>query len=320
VIPPRLPLRLDEIVERSVPVRLTSVGNVPFGYEAADAELDPATVKVSGPSALVRRVEAAALEVRLDAATVDVDGRYTLTPVDGQAQPMVTETRALRMTPGEVHIRIPITQQLSYKTVGVQPDFGGTPQSGFVIGGITAEPATVTIVGAPRALASINFAGTERIDVTNAASTISRQVDVVVPEGLSVLQQDTVHVSVQILPLILSQSFVTVPLPDNLAPNLQITSTLPSVQVVLQGPTNTLQGLRPSDLRTSLNLAGLGSGSQQATVEVSAPAGVTIESVSPRIIAVTLTSTSTPTPVAVATSAPAQESAVFASPDDEEGE
>jgi hypothetical protein len=69
-----------------------------------------------------------------------------------------------------------------------------------------------------------------------------------------------------------------------------------------------------------VNLAGLGAGSQQATVEVSAPAGVTIESVSPRIIGVTLTSTSTPTPIVLATPVTPAEPAALASSDDEEDE
>lgn len=293
VIPPRLTVRIDELIERAVQVRLNRIGTVPFGYEAGDAVVDPSTVLISGPASIVRRVESAMLDLRLEGLSSDVDARYPVTPVDAQGQPVPTER--LRMTPGMVRVHATITQQLSYKTVGVQPEIVGSVQSGYVIDGVTVEPSAIMIVGQPRALAGVNFVSTERIDVTDANATFARQASLVLAEGVSLPQESTVRVTVRISPIVLSQSYVTVPAIENVAPGLQVTSPIPQVQIVLEGVTSQLRGVQPTDLRAILDMMGLGVGTHSVPVTVITPPGLSVQTVSPRVITVTLADLREPT-------------------------
>ena len=290
IVPPRIPVRLDENIERALPVRFNRTGNVSFGYDVGEPEIDPATVTVQGPASVVRQVENAVVYIRLEGVSVDVDGRYTAGPVDAQGQPIPMEGRGIRLTPSAVRVRIPISQQLSYKTVGIQPTIVGTVQSGSVIEGVTIEPSVVTIVGPPRALASVNFAETERIDMADANVTIARQVAIVVPEGTTVLQQGVARVTIRIAALSLTQSFSTVPVVEGIAPGLQVTSPLPTVQVVLQGPATALRAVGPEGLPARVSLHGLTAGTHQATVDVEPPPGLTLQAVNPRVIQVTIAS------------------------------
>jgi YbbR domain-containing protein len=303
VTPPRLTVRLDEQVERPVPVRLNRIGSVPFGYEAGDAEVEPSSVLITGPASIVRRVDAAAADLRLDGFTSDVDARYPVTPVDAQGQAIPTER--IRVNPAMVRVHAAITQQLSYKTVGIQPDIAGGVQSGYIIDGVTVEPAALTIVGQPRALAGANFVTTERIDVTDATATFARQISVILPEGISTLQEGTVRVTVRISPIVLTQAYATVPVIENLTPGLQVTSSLPRVQVVLEGITTQLRGTQPGELRATVDLSGLRPGSYQVPVVVAAPPGLTVQSVSPSVVLVTIADTLAPTPVPQAPTATA---------------
>jgi YbbR domain-containing protein len=288
VTPSRISVRLDQNIDRQVPVRFVRLGSVPFGYEAGEAEVDPTTVTVSGSSTAVRNVDAASVEFKLDGVTSTVDARYPAVPVDAQGQPVTSEGPSLRVNPTTVRVRVPVEQQLSYKTVGVQPAITGSVQSGYIIEGVTTEPAAITVVGSPQALASTNFAQTEQIDATDANATFARQVSVIVPEGVSVVQEGTVRVTVRVAPLSLTQSVSAVPTATNLTPGLQVVSALPSVQIILQGPPSALRGVQPSDLRVSVNLAGMGPGPHQATVDVAAPPGLTVQTVNPSVITVTL--------------------------------
>ncbi len=302
IIPPRLTVRLDEQIERSIPVRLSRTGSVPFGYEAGEPEVDPTTVLVSGPASVVRRIDSMSADIRLEGFTSDIDARYPVTPVDAQGQPVPTDR--LRITPTMVRVHVSINQQLSYKTVGIQPDIVGSVQDGYIIAGVTVEPAAITIVGPPRALGAVNYVTTERIDVTDATTTIVRQASVVLPEGISMLQDSTARIIIRITPVVLTQSFSTVPVIENLGTGLQVTSSLPRVQVVLEGPTSLLPGVAPVDLRATINLAGLGPGSHSVPVQVSAPSGLTIQSVNPGVVTVTIAETRNPTPVAPSPTAP----------------
>jgi hypothetical protein len=96
------------------------------------------------------------------------------------------------------------------------------------------------------------------------------------------------RVTVRVVPLVLTQAFTAVPIPDGLSPGLQIVSPLPSVQVVFQGPATALRSLGAGDFRATVSLEGLGAGAHRATVDVDAPSGVTVQAVNPRVIGVTL--------------------------------
>ncbi len=316
VTPPRISVRLDENIERPVPVRLNRVGSVPFGYEAGEAEIDPTTATVSGPASAVRNVDVVVVEVKLDGVTSPIDSRYPALAVDARGQPLTTDGPSLRVNPPTIRVRIPVEQQFSYKTVGVQPVIVGSVQSGYVIEGVATEPSAITIFGSPQALARANFAQTEQIDVTDANATFARQVSVIVPDGVSVVVDGNVRVTVRIAPLSLTQSVSAVPTAANLTPGLQVVSALPSVQVILRGPPSALRGVQASDLRVSVNLAGLAPGSNPVTVEVTAPAGLTVQSVNPSVITVTLaeiTGTALPAPP-TATSVPTARPASTAIP------
>lgn len=311
IIPPQISVRLDQTIERTVPVRLNRAGTVPFGYDTGVANVEPSAVTVSGPASAVRRVEVATVEVRLDGTTVNIDGRYRPVPMDLQGQPVGTEGVAVRVSPTNVRVQIPVTQQLTYKTVGVQPAIAGTPQSGHLIEGVTVEPPAVTIVGSPQALAAVNFAATERVDTTDATSTFARQVSVIVPEGVSVVQEGLVRVTVRLTALDLAQGIATVPLPENIPPGLELVGTIPNVQLAIRGAPLTLRALQGSDIRASLNLESLGAGSHQIEVAVSAPPGITVLSINPQTVQVTLAPVPTPpttTPVS-ATPSPASSGA-----------
>ncbi len=303
VIPPQLTVRLDEQIERPVPVRLNRTGTVPFGYEAGEAEVEPTTVLVSGPASIVRRIESMTADLRLEGFTADVDARYPLTPIDAQGQPVAMDR--LRINPTMVRVHVTINQQLSYKTVGIQPDIVGNVQSGYAIAGVTVEPAALTIVGPPRALAAVNFVTTERIDVADATATLARQASVILPEGISLLQDNPIRITVRITPIVLTQSFSTVPTIENLGAGLQVTSNLPRVQIALAGLTTQLQGTQAGDFRATINLAGLGPGSHTVPVEVNTRSGLTIQSVSPNVVTLTIADTQNPTTVAPPTDVPA---------------
>jgi YbbR domain-containing protein len=241
-------------------------------------------------------VDVATVEVRLDGTTVNIDGRYRpvlmdqqgQVLIDPQGQPVGAEGGPVRVSPERVRVQIPVTQQLSYKTVGLQPVLTGTPQSGHLIDGITVEPPAVTIVGSPQALAAVNFATTERVDTTDATSTFARQVSVIVPEGVSVVQEGLARVTVRLSALDLAQAIVTVPLPEGLRPGLELVSTIPSVQVTIRGAPLALRSLQGTDVRASLSLDSLGAGSHQVEVAVSTPPGVTVLSINPPMVQVTI--------------------------------
>lgn len=303
VEPPAVAVQLEEQAERTVPVQVNVLGSPPFGYSAGATEVTPRVVRVIGPSSTVERVDRAVVEVKIEGVTVDVNGAYAPTLVDNAGEHLSDN---LRLDPPTVFVEIPIMQEVRNKTVGIQAVTTGRPAAGYWIEEITAEPATVTVVGDPQSLSSIDLVQTEPVDISNASGTIVREVKLVQPVGASLVQQTTATVTVRIGAVRIAQ-VVSVPVAvRNLPAGFMLQGSPPVVSVTLTGPAPALSGVRNTDLVAAIDMNGLQGGTHKVAVEAAAPEPLRVEDVSPREVSVTLVPvpTATPTPTASATLLP----------------
>lgn len=296
VIPSSVSVRLEEVQERTVPVKVNLIGNVPFGYVYGVPKVEPEVVVVSGPASLVQTVETASVDVRLEGISVDIDSAFHPLPVDSSGGTV----RSIRLTPQTVKIRVPVQQQVSYKQVGVRATIAGSVAQGYWVQSVSVEPPTVTVVGDPKVLAGINYLETGAIDLNGASSSVVQELRITVPQGVSLLQQQAVRVRVSISPLQTSQTVRVAPRVINLDTNLRLASAPPSIDVTLQGPAPIMQGLGVDALGVVLDAAGLGDGVHKVKPSVSTPPTVSVASVSPETVNLVLevAPTSTPLPTA----------------------
>ncbi len=303
VVPAELPVRLEETSEKRITVRVNRTGGVPFGYEAGQAEIDPAEISVSGPSSLMQRISSASVDVKLDGVTVNVDALYPPILLNAQGQTVDPGGRAIQENPETVRVRVPITQQISYKTVPVRPTIGGNIDSGYSIEGIVVDPPVITLVGVPAALQASDRVETATVDVTNAAATVTRQVALRLPEGASPVGTDSIRVTVRLAPLVVLQPFSIPVVAENVGPGLQVASGLPFVQAILRGSSTGLRAADPTVMHATVDLSGQGPGIHELPVRVVTPVDVSLQSVTPATVAVRLVpleATSAPTQTAVA--------------------
>jgi YbbR domain-containing protein len=292
VIPSTVSVRLEEVQDRSVPVKVNLVGNVPFGYVYGAATVNPQTVVVSGPSSLVQSVETASVDVRLDGVTVQVDSAFHPDPVDSSA----SIVRNVQLNPQTVQVQVPIQQQVSYKQVGIRPNITGTVANGYWIESVTSTPDSVTVVGDPKTLAGINYLDTAPIGVDGATAPVSQDVKVVTPQGVSLVQQQQlVKLQVTISPLQTSQIVRVAPQLLNLDPALRAIGLPPYFEVSVQGAAPVMQGLSAGSIGVTLDASGLGEGTHTLKPAVRVPAGVQLVGLSPDSVALNLSPVVAPT-------------------------
>ena len=293
VIPSTVSVRLEETRERTVPVKVNLVGNVPFGYVYGTPKVEPEVAVVSGPSSLVQSVETASVDVRLEGITVDIDSAFHPLPIDSSGGTV----RSVGLTPQTVRVRISVQQQVSYKQVGLRTPIAGTPAPGYWVESVGAEPSSVTVVGDPKVLASINYLDTAPVSVNGASSNVVQDVQIVLPQGVSLLQQQqAVRVRAAISPLQSSQVVRIAPRIVNLDPSLRVAGAPPYVEVTLQGPAPIMQGLGVESVGVNLDAAGLGEGMHTLKPSVSTPPAVSVVAVNPESVSLVLLTAATPTP------------------------
>ncbi len=306
-VPATVPVRLEALEEKIVPVRVEIAGGVPFGYTYAPPIAQPANVTVGGPASLVRGVVAAVVDLRLDGVTVSVNSTNAVRPVDVRSQ----DVRNVQLNPSAVNVTVQVSQQVTYKQVGVRPVTSGVPAPGYVVESVSVDPASVTLVGNPTSLSSIEFVDTRGVSVTDATSAVVETTELEVPGGVSLLQQSPVTVTVRVSPLTLTQT-VRVPVSvSGLRGGILMQSELPAVDVTVSGPAPTLQDLNPTDFQVQVDLSGLGPGKHQVRPLVIVPEALSVVRYSPEQLTVTLAQ---PTPTPTATPTPTLEPTATSSP------
>ncbi|MBI2756419.1 MAG: hypothetical protein HYX52_06900 [Chloroflexi bacterium] len=302
-LPSRVRLRLDAVQERSLPVRVSTVGQVPSGYQVGTARADPARITVSGAESVTRTAVEAVVEVNLDRVTVTVNGVFTPRVVDGRGN----EVREVTVRPSAVNVEIPITQQAQFKEVGVRPRIVGSPAPGYLLEPVEVEPPTTTLFGEPAALEGANFVETVPADVTGLTGTVVRRLALVAPPNTLLLQQgQTVDVTIRVSPLTISQTLRVIPTIVNLPPSVVLARPPDPVSITLVGPAPTLANLTARDLRVVLDATGK---TTAGRVEIDArvqnmPPGMTLENMDPIRVPIDLREVATPSPLASATPAP----------------
>lgn len=307
VEPERISVRLEERVERAVPVRPVFQGSTATGYRAQQPQVEPEQVTVSGPRSLVEEVDSVRADIYLFNQDSTVDRGISVTAVDSEGN-LIT---GVTLTPSQVDVTVPIVPEGRRKEVDVTSNTVGEPAPGYYPSGISVEPQTVVLTGTPsRIREAPGFVATEPVNIAGARESVEVEVPIRVPEGLQLLDpaNQTVTVRVEIAPFTGGRSFEVAPTFQGLESGFQADVSPARVQVFIFGPVPEVQELSAEDIQVILDLTDLEPGRHriEPTVQVS-PERLEVRTTLPEVVEVTITApegTLTPSPVPTATPTP----------------
>ena len=192
--------------------------------------------------------------------------------------------------------------------MAVKIELRGNVAPGYLTTDVSVDPQVVTVFGSSVALDALpGFIPTAPISVTDATADINEQVPLVLPSGISMLGDPTVHITIKIKPIESSVN-VQIPLtPQGLQPELSARLSPEALDVILSGPIARLGELQSSDVQAFVNLFNLITGTYQITPTVVIPSDIRIVSLLPSTVQVVIgppiSSTLTDTLVITGTSA-----------------
>lgn len=277
--PAALTIRLDTRDEKTVPVRVSVYGNPPLGFSVGPVQVDPVQVKVSGPQTLVEQVAQVTAEVYLSGEKDTFERSVTLTVKDevgNTLEGLELEQRSARVT-------VPIEQQVGYRELSIKTQIEGNPAPGYWISSISANPSTVTVFGEPGAVNAIpGYLETYPVNVEEARDSISEQVAIVYPEGVSSLEDVvTAQALIEISPVLSGQTVQLTPVLQGLGRGLEASYSPETVEVILSGPLSELEALKAGDVRVILDLSGYDPGTHFVPLEVERPESLQVQAVLP---------------------------------------
>ncbi|TEU12448.1 MAG: hypothetical protein E3J21_21120 [Anaerolineales bacterium] len=291
--PEKITVRLEELKEKEVEVKINILDNPPLGYSARTANATPSEVKITGPGPLVDQVVTAVADLYLRGAKDTVERRIDLSLRDAQDSIVGWITPE----PNQVVVEVSIDQKLGYREVAVRVIWEGRVAPGYRITNVSVDSSIVTVTGRPVAVKEIpGYLETAPVDVSNASADVVVQVHLVLPEGVSLpLAGDQgVMVTVNVMPIESTLALQSELIIQGLSPGLEAVPSPQVVDVTLSGPLPKLELLKPENVQVTLNLFDLEQGTHKVVPTAIAPEGIKVESILPDTIEVEISIAPTP--------------------------
>ena len=271
----------EQIVERALRIPLEFT-NLPAHLEIVGEPLNVVDVRVRGSSGALSRTGAGELVAVLDLSTARPGPRlFQLTGPDVRA-PFGVEV--VQVTPSTVSMTF---EPSATKMVPVVPQWIGEPAAGYEVGMVTANPATVEVVGPESAVKGLTEATTEPVSVAGASSAVTEMVTIGVADpSVRVSTSEMAEVTVSIRPSAVEWAIGGVPVAvRNGGESVSVTPG--EVTIHVRGPRESMAS-GASEFQASIDVGGLGPGRYELPVRVTPPARVGVVSVDPEDVRVVI--------------------------------
>ncbi|MCP4359528.1 MAG: hypothetical protein GY796_16075 [Chloroflexi bacterium] len=286
---------LEQLISDEIPVELDLRGNVPRGYTADEALVDPEFINVTGIASDVN-------ELALARVTVFLGNNNTQTklvspqPIFYDHQGRVASVSGLDLNPSQVQVTIPINEAEDFANKVISVNIVGDPAPGYRLLDAIVEPPSVLVTGRPSTLEQPFRVETEPIDITGLTETFQTRVTLILPDGITLDEVQEIVATVEIEPISSIKVFNRPVELQGVPEELEATIEPENVRVVLFGPLPVLDALPEQEVLATLDLFGLDVGDYEVEPVVTIPErGLEIRSIQPSLINVNITHTMTTT-------------------------
>lgn len=301
--PRQVTVFLEESITRAIPVKLDLRGVVARGHTQGEPLLEPANITVTGPASVVETLDFARVTFFLNNDRTTVSNSPQ--PIFYDKQGLVVSVRDLELSDELVKVTIPINESAGFAEKPVTVDWVGEPADGYRLLNVSVDPSSVLVQGRPTQLSLLTRLKTEPIDITGLTASVTQQVSLELPNGITVDQNQPIYVTVEIGPILTTSSYKRAVNLQGLSPGLEATALTTEVQVVLYGPVATLNAIQDDEVRVSVDLFGLVPGRYTLQPKVDFPdRGIEFRSLQPSTVTIAITNTVTPTVTGTETAVP----------------
>lgn len=275
-------ISLDDLVEKTVPLKLSTVGKPKQGYYAGKASPSITNVSVKGPGKFVNSIDRGEVKCDIGGIYRDLDIILPIQAVDSSGN-VIGE---VKVQPKSVGVKVPIKRA---KTVSINAKTMGKLNDNKVLDKITVEPEKVDIIGDESVINNITSLDTEPINLENLSSD-EVEAKLILPKGVTLVNNNgfvKVKIKVQsntILNKEVSLAVKTI----NIDSNYTITLDVDKVSLTVSGLESVINNLKPENIECYVDLNSMKEGQYKLPVNISLPEGIKLVDKSPESITVNI--------------------------------
>jgi YbbR domain-containing protein len=267
-------------VERGLRIPL-ELQNLPENLEMVEPPQESVDVRVRGTADTLGRLVAGDLVATVDLSSAQPGLRlFHLAPERVKAPFAVA---VMQIAPSSVAIRF---EPSATRIVPIQPSVEGEPAPGFIVGKISADPATVEVVGPESVLRRVTEAITEPLWVGLAKSDVRSTVIVGVADpGVRLKTARNAVITVAIVPAPEERQLTSVPVRlRNLARGLSARVSPATVRVRVRGTRAAVEKINDISIVVYVDLEGIGRGDYGLPVRLEPASGLGVDQLDPTIV------------------------------------
>lgn len=256
VDPRTVTVEVDNLILKTVPVKLELVGSLPEGYEVV-GESVASTITIEGAARYIDPAVRAVATVDLTDRTENVEESVNVTFYDRDDNELTVITRS-RNTPS-VTVRLSLS---AYKRVDVVPAVSLSDDTYYTLSSETT-PAAVILYGTSDVLAAIDSISTQSLVLPATESIVSQELELILPDGVSLKrgQSSTVALTATVTEK-RGERVLEVPLTySRLRKDIVIADGAPTfANVIVEGPLRQVEQLSPDHFTVQVDLSNYGPG------------------------------------------------------------
>jgi YbbR domain-containing protein len=278
---PYIRIKLDSLVDKSVPVQVNIAGDAKDGYEYIEADVRPTDVLVSGPATYVNSVYSVTGQIDVTGNYSTVNGSIPLKAQDKEGK----NVPYISIEPKFVDVSIPIKPS---KEVPIAVKTTGQLQENKVLKSISPQIIKVIIIGDKEVIDKIKKIDTVPYNISRLTETSIREIELNIPPEVSVVGNiKSVNVDFGIEEII-SKTF-EVPLElINKGDDLNYSTSTNNVSVTLVGTESVINSINSQAITATTDLKGIAEGEHALPTKINAPENVTIKDYSPQKVSITV--------------------------------
>jgi YbbR domain-containing protein len=292
-------LEIEPLATKLIDVAVIVEGNPAADYRAEEPAADLEQTTIVGPASAVEQVTNASVLIDLTNRQQGIDQIFSLIPTDESGNPVP----GIVLEHESIHITLEINRIENIRRLVVIPQVSGQEkleaQGYYRVTRISVTPPEVAIFSDDaQALEALpGFIETVPIDIDERTTSVDQRIPLDLPEGFSLIGEQSVRVEVSIEPITTTVSLTRPVEIQSVQLGLYSYVSPEEVDLILSGPAVILDDLQPEQIRVIIDVLNLDQGTYQLEPEVIVlPDDVTWEPPSPALIEVTLTYSPRPTP------------------------
>ena len=202
---------MDRLTTKRVPIQVEYDGELSQNYWHSEPVLSKTDVEIKGAYSILSSITSAICKIPLATRTESFSNAISLSLVDSNGH--LVNSNLLYGDLPSVTVSLTILPKKTVMLDVINSLIGADAlKTNYEVYYITVSPATVTIIGEKAILDSISRIHLEHLDITGASKSLERELKLVIPEGVTVLEDiKTATAYITIQEKVISKTFESIP-------------------------------------------------------------------------------------------------------------